>query len=308
FLAVSIAGVTFLLLGIAVIVSTYKESQNQQLIATAHQAGMAEVATSVLHNVGNILNSVNVSAHILNERLSKSKLNQLTQLNELLIEHKDDLAKFLSEDPRGKMLPEFINQLAKYNIEEREFLMKENAVLLKNIAHIKNVVGMQQNLSKKTKIVEQIAEIDKLLEEALAMTGIEENHPDIIVTKKYAFHKPVMIDSIKFLQILVNLLKNAKDSLQESSQLAKKLKLEIILNDQGHFIVLISDNGVGIAPDKMTKIFSYGFTTKKEGHGFGLHASALAAKDLGGKLMVKSDGLGKGATFILDMPVRDPEQ
>ncbi len=152
----------------------------------------------------------------------------------------------------------------------------------------------------------QITEIDKLVDEALTMTGIETNHPDIIVIKNYAFKKPVLIDATKFLQILVNIIKNAKDSLQESTQHAKKIKIEIKNNEQ-HFFVDIFDNGVGIPEDRVTKIFSYGFTTKKEGHGFGLHASSLAAKELGGSLSVKSDGLNQGATFTLEMPLEYPK-
>lgn len=281
-------------------------SIGEWVLRKACQPGMAEVATSVLHNVGNVLNSVNVSAILIEEKIRKSKLSDFSELNRVISQHKNDLPHYLSNDPQGKMIPEYINQLAKYIVDKREFLMKETSLLLKNLAHVKNVINMQQNLSKKSKVMAEIAKLDRVVEEALTMTGIEENHPDIIVIKKYEFTDPIVIDTNKFLQILVNLLKNAKDSLGDSQQLAKKIKININHNDT-RFFVHISDNGVGIEEDKVIKIFSYGFTTKKEGHGFGLHASALAAKELGGTLTVKSDGINKGATFTLDMPLVYPE-
>ena len=67
------------------------------------------------------------------------------------------------------------------------------------------------------------------------------------------------------------------------------------------------DNGIGIPADNLTRIFGHGFTTRKEGHGFGLHSGALAAKELGGALTVESDGPGKGATFTLEFPIQRPK-
>ncbi|HEX5747505.1 MAG TPA: ATP-binding protein [Archangium sp.] len=66
--------------------------------------------------------------------------------------------------------------------------------------------------------------------------------------------------------------------------------------------IQVHDNGMGIAPEMLTRIFQYGFTTREEGHGFGLHSSALAAQELGGSLTVHSEGPGHGATFTLELP------
>lgn len=306
-LAISIAGVTFLILGIAILASTYKEAQNQKMLATARQAGMAEVAASVLHNVGNVLNSVNVSAVMVGEQIAKSKLSQLTLLSHLLNEHANDLHQFISEDPRGSQLPAFIKGLSDYWIVQQDTLNEEINLLIKNIEHIKNIISMQQNLSK-IKKMNEVVSIEKTLEEALFITGIETNHPDVIIKRKFRSLHPIIIDKVKLLQILVNLLHNAKEALIESSNHPKKIKLKITCNGKDKCSILIEDNGIGIPSKNLTHIFSYGFTTKKEGHGFGLHSCALAAKEMGGTIIANSEGIGKGAQFELELPYMLPRK
>jgi signal transduction histidine kinase len=105
------------------------------------------------------------------------------------------------------------------------------------------------------------------------------------------------------LQILVNLLRNAKYACDESGSPGKQVTVWIKEVGSDRVRVEIADNGVGIPPENLTRIFSHGFTTRKHGHGFGLHSSALAAKDMGGTLTVQSEGVGKGATFILELPL-----
>lgn len=306
-LSISIAIATFLILGIAVLASTYKEAKNQQLLAMARQAGMAEVAASVLHNVGNVLNSINVSANMVAETIEKSKISELNRLSHLIAEHKADLSHFITQDERGIALPNYIESLSQYWIKERTKLKDETNILLRNIEHIKSIIAMQQNLSKVINI-NQIVDINKMAEEALLITGIESNHPDIKIIKHYKSLKPVIIDKIKLLQILVNLLHNAKDSLVQSTTSTKELTLTTDLCPQGRFTISISDNGSGISPNNLVKIFSYGFTTKESGHGFGLHSAILAAKEMGGTITAKSDGLQKGAIFTLELPYTTPKQ
>ena len=72
--------------------------------------------------------------------------------------------------------------------------------------------------------------------------------------------------------------------------------------------IAVIDTGIGISPENLTRIFAHGFTTRKDGHGFGLHSGALAAKELGGKLSVESAGLGQGASFVLDLPFAPPKE
>lgn len=304
-LAINIAGVTILIMGIAFIASTSKEALNQQLFATMRQAGMAEVGATVLHNVGNVLNSVNVSANLVSEKIAKSKLKRLSDLSNLINEHKQDLANFFTQDEAGSHLPEYISKLSEYWQNEQADLTTEISSLLKNIQHIKDIISMQQNLSK-VKGVEQVVSVEYLLEEALLITNMNPTSTGITIYKKYNHLKPVLIDKVKLLQILVNLIRNAKDSLRNSENTNKTLTLKFDTDGKDKFYIQISDNGIGIDPADVNKIFAHGFTTKPSGHGFGLHSSALSAKEMGGSIQVQSEGVNKGASFTVELPYKLP--
>ncbi len=120
---------------------------------------------------------------------------------------------------------------------------------------------------------------------------------------------PILVDRHKLLQILVNLLSNARHALMESGREDKVLTLRIEPGArQDRLRIAVSDNGVGIPAENLHRLFSQGFTTKKSGHGFGLHISALAAAEMGGTLTCESAGSGHGATFSLELPVRGREE
>ena len=305
-LSIGIAMVAFCILAIAVFASTFKEAKNQQLLATARQAGMAEVAASVLHNVGNVLNSVNTSAGIIVEKILEARVNELSHLSQLINENKMDFAKFVTEDPRGKELPNYIEKLAAQWQKEQAEMIAEADRLIQHINHIKMIITMQQNLSRVTNL-EQIVSVENLLDEVLLITGMDDNMKGIKVEKNVSKIPPVSLDRVKFMQIMVNLVNNAKDSLIASNNNEKCLTLTATTNGNSHLNIAVTDNGVGIPAANMTSIFSYGFTTKQDGHGFGLHSSALAAKEMGGNISIESAGANKGAKFTLDVPYKEPK-
>jgi C4-dicarboxylate-specific signal transduction histidine kinase len=283
-----------------------KQSQ-QKLLETSRLAGKAEVATSVLHNVGNVLNSVNVSGNVLSERLRGSKVTILAKIADLLNEQRADFSGFVANDPRGKRIPDLIATLSEALREENHELLAEVSVITSHIGHIKEIVSMQQNYSKIGGVTENL-EISDLLEDAMRMNAASLARHQIKVRQEYESVPKLQVDRHKVLQILVNLLNNAKQSVEESGREDKQVTLKI-QNNGGQFIkISIQDNGVGIASNNLNRIFSHGFTTKKTGHGFGLHSGALAAVEAGGALRVQSDGLGKGATFTLELPVIPPSR
>lgn len=304
-LSMAIATITFVILSVAFFASNYKEGLNQQQFEKARELGIAEISSSVLHNVGNVLNSVNTSVAIITEKYARSPLIGLEKLNALLNEHKKDAAEFITKDARGIHTLDFINELAKCWREEKQWISTELANLTNNIQLIKNIISTQQNLNKAFGI-EQICSVSELLNEALLITGLNSKN-EIHVEKYYEKIAPIAIDKVKLIQILVNLLYNAKDALIESCKPDKTLiiKTKIISNEK--ISIEISENGIGILPANLNKIFIFGFTTKKAGHGFGLHTSALAINELGGAIHVKSDGIEQGATFILEIPYKKPQ-
>jgi len=275
---------------------------HRELVEISHQAGMAEVATSVLHNVGNVLNSVNVSASVLTENMKQSKIPFLGKVSALLNEHKENLGEFLTNDPKGKQVFGYFSSLADQLAGEQKEAIRELQSLQKNIEHIKNIVAMQQNYAKIAGVTEKVQPAD-LLEDAIRMnaSALERHH--IHIVRDYHPTSTLTVERHKVLQILVNLIRNAKQACVDSGQQDKELKLQIA-NGEDSVRITVTDNGVGIPPENLTRIFNHGFTTRKGGHGFGLHNSALAAREMGGSLTVHSDGPGKGAAFTLKLPLQ----
>jgi NO-binding membrane sensor protein with MHYT domain len=306
-LALSIAVVTFVILGIAFFVSNYKEALNQQQLEAARQIGMAEVAVSVLHNVGNVLNSLYVSSNLVAEKIKKSKLTELNSLNQLLSEHKNDLAKFLTEDARGAKIPTFVNAINEYWQTEQAEMTEEMERVLSNLQHIKEIITVQQGLSKSANL-EQVVDLDALMDEAFLITGFDPGRHNIKVVKNYDKLKPLLVNKIKLVQVLVNLFHNAKDSLAVTNKLEKILTIEYGALKNSNFYIKVTDNGVGISAKNLNNIFMHGFSTKEGGHGFGLHASAIAIKNMGGSMKVESEGEGMGATFTIILPYKIPRR
>ena len=276
------------------------ETAHKELLELSRQAGMAEVATSVLHNVGNVLNSVNVSCSVIANRVRKTRIDSVTKTADLLRQHEDHLADFLTNDPTGKKLPAFVGNIAEQLALEQTEVLKEIQLLAKNIDHIKVIVATQQNYAKVKGITESIGLVD-LMEDSLRMNESAIVSQRVEVIRDYRPIPPVTVEKHKALQILVNLTQNAIDACKDSGTKEPCITLQVT-HKPGYACASVSDNGVGISKEYLTRIFAHGFTTKKEGHGFGLHSAALAAKEMGGALLVHSDGPGTGATFTLELP------
>ncbi len=282
-----------------------QETMHRRLLAVSRQAGMAEVATGVLHNVGNALNSVNVSATMAIEITRKSKIASLDKLALMLQEHRGQLGDYLSNDPKGRLVPDFLMELASRLRAEQAGQLRELDALVKHIGHIKNIVAMQQRYAKVSGILE-LLQVQELVEDALQMNADALARHGVALERRFEPAPQVVADRHKVLQILVNLIRNAKYAVDHGPGPDKRVVVSINASAKKQVHVQVQDNGVGIAPENLNRIFAHGFTTKKDGHGFGLHTSALAAKDMGGTLQVRSDGLGRGAVFTLELPVAPP--
>lgn len=274
------------------------------LLEVSRQAGMTEIATGVLHNVGNALNSVNISIGLVTDRLRGSRVSKLVQTTELLSQHSKDLAAFLTTDPRGAKLPAYLGALTKELAAEREALLAEVKSLSESVDHIKSVVSMQQRHARYGGVVEQVT-VPQLIDDALRLSAGAFEQVGIDVRREYADVAPIEVDRHKLLQILLNLLSNARHALVGSETPDKSLTIRVSPSaDALQLRIEVEDNGVGIAPENLPRLFSQGFTTKESGHGFGLHISALAAQELQGRLSVSSAGPGHGATFTIELPLQ----
>jgi PAS domain S-box-containing protein len=278
------------------------EAAHRRLIDTSRLAGMAEVATDVLHNVGNVLNSVNVSCSLTLDRLKASKVPSLSKAASLLQENRGRLMEFLTQDPRGQQIPEFLSALAEHLDNEQKDSLTELEQLVKHIDHIKQIVAMQQNYAKVAGVLETVNPI-QLVEDALHINTAALMRHEVQVRREYEETPHIVTEKHKVLQILVNLIRNAKYAMDDAKGSDKVLTVKVAAEGNSQVKIQISDNGIGIARENLTRIFSHGFTTRSNGHGFGLHSGALAMRDLGGSLQAQSNGPGTGATFTLLLPL-----
>jgi ligand-binding sensor domain-containing protein/signal transduction histidine kinase len=282
------------------------ERAHQELLEISRMAGMSEIATNVLHNVGNVLNSVNISAALATESVKKSKLGNLAKVTALLKEHEHDLGTFITSDPKGRQVPSYLAKLSEHLLADQTATLHELDSLRHNVEHINEIVAMQQGYAKISG-VKEIVNVHSLVEDSLRMNlGALDRH-GVQVIRDFQKVPPINVEKHKILQILVNLLRNAKYACDDSGRPDKRLTVRVA-NGDGRIKISVADNGVGIAPENLTRIFNHGFTTRLNGHGFGLHGGALAARELGGSLTVHSDGLGKGATFTLELPMSSGEE
>lgn len=273
----------------------------RELMETSRLAGIAEMATGVLHNLGNALNSVNTSVGVSAERLRHSRVVNVRRVAELLDEHRDSLAEFLTRDPRGMRIIDYLKRLGGMLEEEKAEGLHDFDFLRESIEHLNHIVAAQQSFANVAGITEDIAP-SELLEYALRICDASLVRHEILVNREFAPSGPVRVQRQKVLQVLVNLVNNAKDALK--IRRPGERRITVASRQLGERVeIVISDNGEGIAPDNLTRIFAFGFTTKPGGHGFGLHSSALAAKEMHGSLLARSDGSGKGATFVLELPL-----
>jgi len=298
--------------GITKDISDLKEAErrigevHRQLLEASRLAGMAEIATNVLHNVGNVLNSVNISAGLIGDRLRASKLKGLERAVGLMDEHAGDLGAFLTQDTRGKLLPGYLRDLAQVLLAEQAAIAEELALLAKSVDHIKEVVATQQSYAGASRVVEFL-KFDELLDDALRMNAGALTRHKVEVVKQIPELPELPLDRHRLLQILVNLISNAKQAMSGAPAGRSPcitLGAALLTAPDGRVLrITVADNGEGIVSENLVRVFAHGFTTRSNGHGFGLHSCAMAAQEMGGTLSAHSQGTGCGATFVLEIPL-----
>lgn len=287
-------------------ISTRKQAEKElkrvqeKLIERAHRAGMADVADGTLHNIGNILNTVNTCSHLIEEQLNQKGLRSLEKANELLRQNKDNLDEFILKDPKGRKLFQYYLEVEKV-LKSEKTAMEENISRLKNsIAAITDIISTQQAYAVKGGNLDRV-NLKNVVEAALVMQSesIRNNHIDV---KKQLDEVPDMyLQKGKLLHIFINLLRNAKDALLNNPEDQRYILLKLQRKEEG-VEFQIEDNGNGISEMDLERIFGHGFTTKPDGHGFGLYSCKTYMREMGGQIHAESSGRGSGSRFSLIFP------
>ena len=276
-----------------------------QLRDASRQAGMAEVAAGVLHNIGNALNSLGVSAAVLQTGLRDSRAGNVQRVATLLLENSADLGTFLTADGRGREVPGYLAQLGQQLITERVQLHEEAKAVAAHIEHIARIVAAQQTYARHSDSGDEL-DLSELVDQTLTLNF--SNHAELRITRQFDPLPRIIADRHRIMQILTNLVTNARHALRGLDPAGQLLTVRILGGEPGWFSLEVQDSGIGMSPEVLARLFEFGFTTKKTGHGFGLHASANMAREMGGALTARSDGPGTGSCFCLRLPLRTPAQ
>jgi signal transduction histidine kinase/cell division protein FtsB len=279
---------------------------NRELVKSARQAGMAETAVDLLHNVGNVLNSVGITTQDLMRKVRRSKMASMQPLIDLMEDQGDNLPDFIANDPRGRNLPAYLSGLSAHLRQDHRAIAAGLNDLERHIVHLQDIVRLQQSYSRTVGLTERV-DVGEVIEDAIALNRVAVRRHGIRIEKDLAPTPKLLLDRHKLLQILTNLISNAKQALHNTNVAGKRIHIKMYCPDSKLFRIEVSDNGPGIARENLTRIFQHGFTTRPDGHGFGLHSSAIAAFEMDGTLQAESPGSGRGATFTIELPVRTVE-
>lgn len=277
------------------------DATQSQLVAAARLAGMAEIATNVLHNVGNVLNAINISAGLVIRQLRSSKLKGLARSTALIDQHQDDLGDFLTRDAKGKLLPAYLRELAQTLAGEQELISAELATLQKSIDHIKHVIATQQSYAG-VKSLKEMIRLGDIVADAIQINSATLSRHNVSVSNEVPALPALPLDRNRVLMILVNLMINSKQAMRDIPENQSRITLGATLDEHKVLRISVADNGEGIPAENLKRVFAHGFTTRESGHGFGLHSCVLAAREMGGQLRVHSAGPGQGACFTLEIP------
>jgi len=278
-----------------------KRQLHEQLLDTSRQLGMAEVASGVLHNVGNVLNSVNVSVGILGDVVQHTLVGDVQRISQLFDKHQDDLGAFVSENPKGKQIPGYLRRLSSQLLDEKHRMLAELDRIKDNVSRAQQCVAAQQDLAKPNHITEPFW-LEDLIEEALVLNEDALKQGRIQVVREFHELPQVMFDRHQILQVAVSLIRNACQAMDSVPERRLTVRIKQIPGPPDSVRLEVKDSGRGIHSEDLTRIFGQGYSGKGEGRGTSLHNGALVAKNFGGALIARSDGLGQGATLVLDLP------
>lgn len=295
----------FFIRNIAVRKRTEEALQKAQaeLVQSAHLAGMAEIATGTLHDVGNILNSITVSNELLMSGLQSHAVGALAKTSELLRRKGPQAAEFIAAEGPGRKVPELVIRLADAIVREHEQLRAEAENLRQKVSTVRDVISTQQAYAK-AGLFQEVIDLNAVVDDAMAILQASMSRGAMRVDRQFCEKPALKANKSKLIHVVLNLIQNARDALASVPEKQRLLTL-VTRKSDSEVLLEVVDTGEGIAPGDLKRIFNHGFTTKPSGHGFGLHTSANFVREMGGNIEAHSDGPGQGATFTVRLPTGD---
>ncbi len=276
-----------------------QEEIKEREVQLAHESGKAEIVSDILHNIGNVLNSVTVAVLEINRSLEESKISSLVKLVNLVNEHQHDLPSYIESDEKGKVIPVLLNKISNKLIEEQIFIANEVIQLEKRLEVIIHILELQRGVSKNSLFIKSES-VNEMLDVAIDILHSKLENRNILVLKNVDFALKINCIRSKIIHVFVNFLKNSIESFDECNTSDFIIEVEGY-ETENKIVVRFKDNGIGINSDDLNKIFNHGFTTKQSGYGFGLHSCANAIQEINGKIFATSEGQNKGCIITIEL-------
>jgi signal transduction histidine kinase len=273
----------------------------EKLQIVAHHAGMAEIASEVLHNVGNAINTANCCVELVEERLSSSRLSGLEMATLMLSEQAANAADFFRNDPRGPKLIHYLVSLNDTLQKERCENLEEARRLQETIRHIRDAIASQQDHARRSDFRQRV-NLMEVLEESLLVNAPLRQQMGVRVEINASELPDVSLNKSRVVQVLVNLQKNAVLSMQTVPEDLRRMAITVTVLAKGTIEISVQDSGIGLTPEIKERLFAQRFTTRTDGSGLGLHYCANVVREMGGEITAESDGPGTGATFRFTIP------
>lgn len=285
------------------------EQEKQKQLQHAYESGIAENAISVLHNIGNAITPAVVNLKKLQTAQEKSRLlNYLDKLSENLKKQYQagNLDSYLRDDPKGQQMLPFLETLLK-EMEMNKAQENERLQVIENqLKHVSEIIRLQQKYAN-FKAIEEDFELSMIIKDSLSMMKSAFKRRNIKIIQTMKTDQTFTIDKNKLIQVIVNFLKNAVESIDDRLKnepgMIPEIHLEMDTQEKQWLQVQIKDSGNGIAPETLDHVFKFGFSTKERGSGFGLHDCANFIRALGGHIQLTSPGIGQGATVLFTLPI-----
>ena len=280
----------------------------QDALTQAFAQGRLEIVDTILHNIGNAINSVTTGIETVHRTLADDpSLRRLRALADAVKAHRDDWIDYIKNDSQGRKVMPFLIALAEDFASRNEELAKTVGRVKDRANHIADIIRTQDMPSNS-----KIERVDVNLRTAFAdAVGVLEDSlrkrsVRIDIDCEYA-PKEIRIQKSRFHQMIVNLTKNAMeaiDDLTASGGLTETPSIRLRAYVEGDSLKLeVSDNGIGIAGTNPRILFTAGYTTKKSGSGLGLHSTANFVIGMGGQIRPLSEGIGKGTKMLVTLPL-----
>ena len=289
-----------------------EQKQAEAREALAYDQGRLEIVDTILHNIGNAISSVTIGIGTIQQYLDPAKnrsKSHFLALANAVKEHKDNFGDYVENDPQGQKVAEFIvalaDEFAKHDEQTRETVERvrecaEHIVDITRTTKLLNRRSVYRNRKDRN--------LEKAIDDAFTvLRGIIDKTRIKLDVNCTDAPEEISIQESQFNQMLLNLIKNSVEAIED-------LKIRGGLNgtptikiksyaEADSLIIEVVDNGIGIEKDKLEAIFGSSYTTKKEGSGLGLHSTAIFVNSCGGQIQALSDGIGKGATMRITLPI-----